>query len=42
MRSGSDIIDNYMGPLMIALRSYPQLIIYGAVFVILKLYDAVV
>lgn len=33
MRSGSDITNNYKGPLTIALRRYPQLIIHVAVFV---------
>jgi len=42
MRSGSDITNNYKGPLTIALRKYPQLVIYVAVFVILELYDAMV
>jgi hypothetical protein len=42
MRSGSDITSNYKGPLIIALRRYPQLIIYVAMFLILELYDAVV
>jgi len=42
VRSGSDITNNYKGPLTIALQRYPQLIIYVAVFVIVELYRAMV